>query len=97
MDMSNNQFHGPIPQEIGLLFQLQYLDLGVNSLVGGIPPGLGSCLDLQKNNLDEQQSFRAGTTFFNKPLLSFCTIRKLEPIYWGHPTYIRESLFSHSS
>ncbi|XP_020242627.1 probable LRR receptor-like serine/threonine-protein kinase At3g47570 [Asparagus officinalis] len=47
IDLSNNHIKGIIPQEIGLLPRLLYLDLSMNSLGGGIPASLSQCSRLE--------------------------------------------------
>ncbi|KAL7182442.1 hypothetical protein ACSBR1_041196 [Camellia fascicularis] len=50
--LGNNSFHGKIPQELGKLFRLQYLQLVNNSFQGGkIPIELGSLSNLSTLNL----------------------------------------------
>ena len=44
--LSNNQFTGSIPPEIGSLANLQQLSLGRNQLTGSIPPELGNLTNL---------------------------------------------------
>ncbi|WOG85650.1 hypothetical protein DCAR_0104841 [Daucus carota subsp. sativus] len=68
--LSQNNFHGSIPNEIGLLFRLQNLDLGLNSFQGGCPPNLSNCADIRNitmshNNLEG----KLPTTFASWPKL----------------------------
>ncbi|OMO99275.1 hypothetical protein COLO4_13385 [Corchorus olitorius] len=56
LDVSNNNFHGRIPQEVKYLKSLQVLNLSHNSFSGPIPPGMENLtelesLDLSQNNL----------------------------------------------
>ncbi|XP_074337920.1 uncharacterized protein LOC141675098 [Apium graveolens] len=55
--LSQNSFHGPIPNEIGRLFRLQYLYLNKNSFEGEFPANLSHCVDIRNismyaNNLE---------------------------------------------
>lgn len=43
VNLSHNQFTGPIPEGIGTLTSLDTLDISCNKLQGGIPSGIGSC------------------------------------------------------
>ncbi|GLU15253.1 hypothetical protein SLE2022_317590 [Rubroshorea leprosula] len=57
IDFSCNQFHGPIPEELGELNSLKGLNLSHNSLTGQIPSSLGKLaklesLDLSSNKLE---------------------------------------------
>lgn len=57
IDLSGNNFQGPVPAEIGNLKYLKGLNLSHNSLTGGIPSSLGNLtnlewLDLSVNMLD---------------------------------------------
>ncbi|XP_047945816.1 receptor-like protein 12 [Salvia hispanica] len=57
IDMSRNKFSGKIPDSIGNLNSLKYLNLSHNSLTGKIPSSLGSVkalesLDLSSNRLN---------------------------------------------
>ncbi|KAL7164776.1 hypothetical protein ACSBR2_040641 [Camellia fascicularis] len=59
IDLSNNSFHGEIPQELGKLFRLQYLMLLNNSFQGSIPNSIGKLsmleiLVLEKNNISRE-------------------------------------------
>lgn len=47
IDLSNNLFHGPIPQELGRLSRLLHLNLSVNALEGGIPETLSSFFQIR--------------------------------------------------
>ncbi|XVF84595.1 hypothetical protein PTKIN_Ptkin17bG0049900 [Pterospermum kingtungense] len=56
LDLSNNSFHGRIPEEIQILTSLRVLNLSQNSFSGHIPLGLENLkdtesLDLSRNNL----------------------------------------------
>ncbi|KAK8999009.1 hypothetical protein V6N11_070188 [Hibiscus sabdariffa] len=56
IDLSNNGFHGEIPEVVGDLRLLLALNLSYNSLAGSIPPSFGNLraletLDLSFNNL----------------------------------------------
>ncbi|XP_059073169.1 receptor-like protein 34 [Cryptomeria japonica] len=56
LDLSNNNFSGDIPQEIGFLIGLRILNLSMNQLHGKIPTSFGNLvqlesLDLSDNNL----------------------------------------------
>nr|DAD39981.1 TPA_asm: hypothetical protein HUJ06_014304 [Nelumbo nucifera] len=46
LDLSSNDFHGPIPQEFSSLARLQHLHLFNNSLAGSIPVALSRCSNL---------------------------------------------------
>ncbi|GLU15159.1 hypothetical protein SLE2022_316760 [Rubroshorea leprosula] len=57
IDFSSNQFHGPIPKELGELNSLLLLNISHNSLNGQIPSSLGKLaklesLDLSSNKLE---------------------------------------------
>ncbi|GMN59146.1 hypothetical protein TIFTF001_028236 [Ficus carica] len=56
IDLSGNNFHGPIPAELGQLRALYILNLSSNALTGQIPSSIGNLrnlesLDLSWNNL----------------------------------------------
>ncbi|XP_070678680.1 MDIS1-interacting receptor like kinase 2-like isoform X3 [Malus domestica] len=58
LDLSNNSlynsyngFSGPIPDSIGLISGLQYIDLSHNFLEGKIPPSIGKLKELQSLDL----------------------------------------------
>ncbi|XP_039041239.1 receptor-like protein 34 [Hibiscus syriacus] len=56
MDLSNNQFFGQIPEEVGQLISLQMLNLSHNNFTGPIPASFGNLaalesLDLSSNKL----------------------------------------------
>ncbi|KAG5524891.1 hypothetical protein RHGRI_031536 [Rhododendron griersonianum] len=48
----NNSFHGPILEEIGRLFRLQFIRLSNNSFGGGLPNNLSRCSNLEYLYLD---------------------------------------------
>ncbi|KAF5747980.1 leucine-rich repeat receptor-like tyrosine-protein kinase [Tripterygium wilfordii] len=51
LDLSGNNFHGPIPPAFGDLTELEFLDLSLNSFEGSIPRELGSLKNLRALNL----------------------------------------------
>ncbi|KAK8506406.1 hypothetical protein V6N12_034139 [Hibiscus sabdariffa] len=56
-DLSNNQFSGQIPEEVGQLLSLQMLNLSYNNFTGPIPESFGNLvalesLDLSSNKLE---------------------------------------------
>ncbi|XP_058109929.1 probable LRR receptor-like serine/threonine-protein kinase At3g47570 [Magnolia sinica] len=55
IELSNNRFHGTIPEEIGRLFRLRYLFLTNNTLTGEIPVNLTNCSELKSILLDGNQ------------------------------------------
>ncbi|KAH6787265.1 hypothetical protein C2S52_006817 [Perilla frutescens var. hirtella] len=55
IDMSENRFSGSIPQSIGKLNSLKYLNLSHNSLTGHIPSSLGNVKALESLDLSSNQ------------------------------------------
>ncbi|GLU17374.1 hypothetical protein SLE2022_337440 [Rubroshorea leprosula] len=55
IDFSSNQFHGPIPDEIGELNSLLLLNLSHNSLNGQIPSSLGKLAELESLDLSSNK------------------------------------------
>ncbi|KAJ4965672.1 hypothetical protein NE237_017521 [Protea cynaroides] len=56
LDLSRNQFYGPIPARMNDLWGLNYLNLSSNCFTGGFPPGISNLqqlkvLDLHSNEL----------------------------------------------
>ncbi|GLT35780.1 hypothetical protein SLA2020_102050, partial [Shorea laevis] len=52
---SSNQFHGPIPEELGELISLLLLNLSHNSLNGQIPSSLGKLAELESLDLSSNK------------------------------------------
>ncbi|XP_041028042.1 probable LRR receptor-like serine/threonine-protein kinase At3g47570 [Juglans microcarpa x Juglans regia] len=48
LNISNNSFHGSLPNELSRLYRLQFLDLRYNEFSGEIPPWMGLLNKLQK-------------------------------------------------
>ncbi|XP_066332040.1 receptor kinase-like protein Xa21 isoform X2 [Miscanthus floridulus] len=66
LDLSNNNFVGPLPPLLGRLRQLQFLWLEQNSLSGNIPDALANCsnltsLDISSNVLEGSIPPKLGT------------------------------------
>ncbi|GLT25996.1 hypothetical protein SLA2020_010900 [Shorea laevis] len=55
IDFSSNQFHGPIPDELGELNSLLLLNLSHNSLNGQIPSSLGKLAELESLDLSSNK------------------------------------------
>ncbi|GKV14920.1 hypothetical protein SLEP1_g25721 [Rubroshorea leprosula] len=55
IDFSGNQFHGPIPEELGELNSLLLLNLSHNSLSGQIPSSLGKLVELESLDLSSNK------------------------------------------
>lgn len=55
IDLSDNEFSGTIPQSIGKLNSLKYLNLSHNSLTGNIPASLGNISELESLDLSSNQ------------------------------------------
>ncbi|GLT38684.1 hypothetical protein SLA2020_129160 [Shorea laevis] len=55
IDFSSNQFHGPIPEELGELNSLLLLNLSHNSLTGQIPSSLGKLAELESLDLSSNK------------------------------------------
>ncbi|GLT26007.1 hypothetical protein SLA2020_010990 [Shorea laevis] len=55
IDFSSNQFHGPIPDEVGELNSLLLLNLSHNSLNGQIPSSLGKLAELESLDLSSNK------------------------------------------
>ena len=53
--LGHNQLSGPIPPELGSLYDLRELRLGFNRLSGAISPELGNLYDLQWLGLNDNQ------------------------------------------
>ncbi|XP_052483880.1 receptor-like protein 7 [Gossypium raimondii] len=55
LDLSNNSFHGRIPEEIQMLRSLKVLNLSYNSFSGEIPVALGNLKDLESLDLSQNE------------------------------------------
>ncbi|GKV49188.1 hypothetical protein SLEP1_g55952 [Rubroshorea leprosula] len=55
IDFSSNQFHGPIPEELGELNLLKGLNLSHNSLTDPIPSSLGKLVELESLDLSSNK------------------------------------------
>ncbi|GKV35078.1 hypothetical protein SLEP1_g43392 [Rubroshorea leprosula] len=55
VDFSCNQFHGPIPEELGELNSLVILNLSHNSLNGQVPLSLGKLAELESLDLSSNK------------------------------------------
>ncbi|XP_031280253.1 receptor-like protein 19 [Pistacia vera] len=55
IDLSNNNFEGPMPEEIGLLKSLHLLNLSHNALTSPIPSSIGNLLQLESLDLSANQ------------------------------------------
>ncbi|OAY65306.1 Receptor-like protein 12 [Ananas comosus] len=55
IDLSNNQFHGAIPEVIGNLRSLRALNMSHNAFTGGIPSGFGGLAQLESLDLSSNQ------------------------------------------
>ncbi|KAK7367086.1 hypothetical protein VNO80_09095 [Phaseolus coccineus] len=80
-NIENNNFHGKIPQELGLLSQLQQLSLQNNSLVGEIPTNLTGFAHLTSLLLN-------GNNLTGKIPIQIVSLRKLQllALYRNHVT-----------
>ncbi|KAL5740354.1 hypothetical protein ACOSQ2_029534 [Xanthoceras sorbifolium] len=77
IDLSCNNFQGPIPEEIGLLKSLHVLNFSHNALIGSIPSSIGNLqqlesLDLSMNSISgEIPAQLAGLNFLSVLNLSY--------------------------
>lgn len=55
LKLSKNKFRSGIPAEVGSFYQLQHLDVSLNSLVGPLPPVLFSMPSLSYLNISENK------------------------------------------
>nr|DAD45550.1 TPA_asm: hypothetical protein HUJ06_003780 [Nelumbo nucifera] len=55
LDLSNNSFHGHLPNGLGRLARLKRIDLSRNQLDGMIPPSLSNCRKLEEISLSVNQ------------------------------------------
>ncbi|XP_031103931.1 receptor like protein 22-like [Ipomoea triloba] len=85
IDFSSNNFHGIIPNTIGALTSLYFLNLSHNALTGNIPKAIGNLkriesLDLSANHLDgEIPAQLAKLTFLSVLNLSFNRLSGMIP------------------
>ncbi|XVF65294.1 hypothetical protein PTKIN_Ptkin09bG0236700 [Pterospermum kingtungense] len=75
LDLSNNSFHGRIPEEIQRLKSLKVLNLSYNSFLGPIPSALGNLTDLE--SLDLSQNKLSGKIPLQLSSLTFLEVLNL--------------------
>uniref|UniRef100_A0A1J3FC10 non-specific serine/threonine protein kinase n=2 Tax=Noccaea caerulescens TaxID=107243 RepID=A0A1J3FC10_NOCCA len=66
LNLADNSFGSTIPQEVGMLFRLQYLNMSFNLLQGRVPRSLSNCsrlstLDLSSNGLEHSVPSELGS------------------------------------
>ncbi|GMN59096.1 hypothetical protein TIFTF001_028191 [Ficus carica] len=75
IDLSGNNFHGPIPAELGQLRALYILNLSSNALTGQIPSSLGNLRNLESFDLScNNLSGRIPTQLQSLSFLSFLNL-----------------------
>ncbi|XP_022723081.1 receptor-like protein 12 [Durio zibethinus] len=75
LDLSNNSFHGRIPEEIQKLKSLKVLNLSHNSFLGPIPLALGNLTELE--SLDLSQNKLSGKIPLQLTSLTFLAVLNL--------------------
>ncbi|XP_022722587.1 receptor-like protein 12 [Durio zibethinus] len=75
LDLSNNSFHGRIPEEIQNLKSLKVLNLSFNSFLGPIPLALGNLTELE--SLDLSQNKLSGRIPLQLTSLTFLEVLNL--------------------
>ncbi|XP_022722203.1 receptor-like protein 12 [Durio zibethinus] len=75
LDLSNNSFHGRIPEEIQKLKSLKVLNLSYNSFLGPIPLALGNLTELE--SLDLSQNKLSGKIPLQLTSLTFLAVLNL--------------------
>ncbi|GLT35533.1 hypothetical protein SLA2020_099780 [Shorea laevis] len=97
IDFSSNQFHGPIPEELGELNSLLLLNLSHNSLSGQIPSSLGKLAELESLDLSSNKlAGRIPEQLTNLTFLSILNLSHNELV--GHiPEGKQFSTFSNDS
>ena len=73
LDLSYNDFNGPIPSQLFNLSYLQYLDVSYNSFSGNIPNEIGNKTELQELSLQHNN-------FFGKIPSSILNLKRLETL-----------------
>ncbi|XP_052484393.1 receptor-like protein 35 [Gossypium raimondii] len=96
LDLSNNSFHGRIPEEIQMLRSLKVLNLSYNSFSGEIPVAVQNLkdlesLDLSQNELSGKIPPQLATTFLEALNLSY------NPLEGSIPQGNQFSTFSNDS
>ncbi|TYI78339.1 hypothetical protein E1A91_D06G204600v1 [Gossypium mustelinum] len=75
MDLSNNQFCGKIPEEVGQLVYLQMLNFSQNNFIGPIPASFGNLVALE--SLDLSSNKLGGRIPFEMTNLTFLEVLNL--------------------
>ncbi|XP_044473281.1 receptor-like protein 33 [Mangifera indica] len=75
IDLSLNNFEGPIPEEVGTLNSLRLLNLSHNALTGPIPSSMGNLLQLE--SLDLSANMLTGVIPSELARLSFLSVLNL--------------------
>ncbi|XP_023636467.1 LRR receptor-like serine/threonine-protein kinase EFR [Capsella rubella] len=102
LNLGDNSFGGIIPQEVGMLFRLQYLNMSYNLLQGRIPPSLSNCsrllnLDLSSNHLGHSIPSQLGS--LSKLVILFLEENNLTgqfPTSLGNLTSLQELDFAYN-
>ncbi|EOA19917.1 hypothetical protein CARUB_v10000167mg, partial [Capsella rubella] len=102
LDLGGFKLAGIIPQEVGMLFRLQYLNMSYNLLQGRIPPSLSNCsrllnLDLSSNHLGHSIPSQLGS--LSKLVILFLEENNLTgqfPTSLGNLTSLQELDFAYN-
>ncbi|XP_024011446.1 LRR receptor-like serine/threonine-protein kinase EFR [Eutrema salsugineum] len=102
LNLADNSFGSTIPQEVGMLFRLQYLNMSFNLLEGRIPSSLSNCsrlstLDLSSNHLGHNVPSELGS--LSKLVILYLNINNLTgrfPASFGNLTSLQELDFAYN-